>query len=146
MPKKPHREAYEESDRHLRVRFALATASVAGLALWMQVTVAGESLELGDLLMATVMAAVGGAGAAVAALVLGGLARWQTMPLGLCRTASVAVALAGVVLTAFAIMATDNAPRNPLGIAEERHTALHLAGLMATAFGLANRPPRANLG
>lgn len=146
MPRKPHREAHQESDRHLRTRFVLATLAVAGLALWMQVTVAGESLELGDLLMAVVMAAVGGAGSAVLALILGGLTRWQSMPLGTCRAASVAVALAGAILTVYAITATDNAPRNALGLAEERHTALYLCGLMATAFGLANRPPRANLG
>ncbi len=128
------------------MRFALATLAVAGLALWMQVTVAGDSLELGDLLMAVIMAAVGGAGAAVLALILGGLARWQSMPLALCRAASVAVALAGAIAAIHAITATGNSPRNALGLAEERHTALYLSGLMATAFGLANRPPRANLG
>jgi len=146
MPKKPHREAFEESNRHLRVRFSLAAAAVAILAVWMQVTVAGESLELGDLLMAVIMAGVGGAGAAVLALILGGLTRWQSMPRTPCRAASVAVALAGGILAVYAITATANAPRNPLGVAEESHTGLYLAGLLATAFGLANRPPRANLG
>lgn len=146
MPRKPHREAFEESNRRLRLRFLLSTLAVGALAVWMQVTMAGEALEPGDLVLGVVMAAVGGAGATVLALILGGLCRWQTLPLAACRAASVAVALAGLGLAAYAVVATDAAPRNPLGIAEERHTGLYLAGLLALAFGVANRPPPANLG
>jgi hypothetical protein len=51
-----------------------------------------------------------------------------------------------MLLAVYAILATDAAPRNALGIAEERQTLAYLAGLAATAFGIANRPPRANLG
>lgn len=146
VPKKPHREAFEESNRHLRLRTLLSALAVTLLALWMQVTVAGESLEPGDLLMALIMSAVGGGGAAVLALILGGLVRWQSMPRKACRGASLTVAVAGMLLAVYAILATDAAPRNALGIAEERQTLAYLAGLAATAFGIANRPPRANLG
>lgn len=146
MPRKPHREAFEESNRRLRLRFLLSTLAVGSLAVWMQATVAGDSLQPGDLLLAVAMAAVGGAGATVLALILGGLCRWQTLPLGACRAASVAMALAGLGVAAYAVIATGAAPRNPLGIAEERHTVLYLAGLLALAFGVANRPPPANLG
>lgn len=146
MPRKPHREALEESNRRLRLRFLVSTLAVGCLAVWMQATVAGDALEPGDLLLAVAMAAVGGAGATVLALILGGLCRWQTLPLGACRAASVAVALAGLGIAAYAIIATGEAPRNALGIAEERHNALYLAGSLALAFGVANRPPPANLG
>jgi peptidoglycan/LPS O-acetylase OafA/YrhL len=146
MPKKPHREAFEESNRHLRVRFSAAALSVATLVVAMQVTAAGESLEPGDLLMTLLMAAIGGGAAAVVALILGVASRWQSMPRRTCRAASLAVALAGALLVAFAIAATHAGEPNPLGMREERHTPAYLGGLLLVAFGLANRPPRANLG
>lgn len=146
MPRKPHREAFQESDRRLRLRFALASLAVAALAAWMEMTVAGDAIELGDLLLALLMSLVWGAGTTVLALILGGLSRWQALPLGVGRSASVALAVAGLIAVIYAVQATAAAPRNALGMAEERHVALHLAGLLTLAFGIANRPPPRNLG
>jgi hypothetical protein len=146
MARKPHREAFIESNTHLKLRFMLSMGAVTLLAVWMQVTVAGESLEPGDLLLSVVMATVGGGGASVVALILGSLVRWQSLPRSLCRGASVALALVGFLTVIYAIQATDASPRDPLGIAEERHGALNLLGLLVMSFGIANRPPRLNLG
>ena len=146
MPRKPHREAFLESNTHLKVRFTLAMSAVTLLVVWMQVTVAGESLEPGDLLLSVVMAAVGGGGASVGSLILGSLVRWQSLPRRLCRIASVVLALAGFLAVVYTIYATGASPRNPLGVAEERHGALNVLGLLVMSFGIANRPPRPNLG
>jgi hypothetical protein len=146
MPRKPHREAFEESNRHLRVRVTVAALSVAVLVMAMEVVVAGESMQPGDLLIAGLISAVGGAGMAVLGLALGALTRWGTLPRSVCRPASLVMAGIGLAMSAQSIMATHQSARNPLGMAEDRHYPLLVAGLVLVAFGFANRPPRANLG
>lgn len=146
MPRKPHREAFQESTRHLRLRCAATAGVVAVLTLAMEIVVAGESLEAGDLPLAAFVAAVGGGVATVTGLVLGALTRWNILPREICRPGGLVLAGLGLVLALHAITATHASPRNALGMAEDRQYPLLLAGLLLIAFGLANRPPRANLG
>ena len=146
MARRPHREAQIENDRSLRLRFILSVLGIAALFLWMEVAVAGESIQGADVLIQAILSLVVGMVLTLLALLAGALVRWQQLPRGPCRAVSLAVAAAGALLAAHAVLATAASPRNPLGIAEEREMTLLFLGLFAVGFGVGNRPPPADLG